>query len=129
MRFLRTGDLVWMDEDGYHYVVDRLDDMLVVGGENVYPATIADRLQRHESVRDAAVVSVPHESKGEVPVAFVVADGVSESELQTHAREIGPNYAVPRKIFFKSHLPLTGTGKVDSDELAATARELVGESL
>jgi len=125
-RFLHTDDLAYRDEQGYHYIVGRLDDMLIVGGENVYPAEVEDLLQDHDAVRDAAVVGVPHEIKGEAPVAFVVAEGVDEAALKEYALENGPAYAHPRRVFLLEELPLASTGKIDRDELEASARERIG---
>lgn len=126
-RFLHTGDLVHRDADGYHYIVGRLDDMLIVGGENVYPASIEQRLEAHDAVFDAVVVSVPHRVKGEVPVAFVIPDrSVTEDALKRFALETGPAYAHPRRIFFLEEYPLTGTEKVDRTALAERAAARVG---
>ena len=75
--WLRTGDLGWMDERGYVYLVDRAKDMLIRGGQNVYPAEIERCLLQRPEVADAAVVGVPDEDWGESPVAYVVLrDGV-----------------------------------------------------
>ncbi len=129
-RFLRTGDLVRKDEEGYHYIVGRLDDMMVVGGENLYPADVENRLLKHDAVADVAVVSVPHREKGEVPVAFVVRDGpVSSDDLKTFALTTGPAFAYPRRIYFESHLELSGTGKVDVEALRERAITDIGEQL
>lgn len=126
-RFLHTGDVVWRDEDDYHYVVGRLDDMLVVGGENVYPVTVENRLAEHDAVSEAVVVSVPHEVKSEVPVAFVVPDGdVTEADLRQFAIERGPAYAHPRRVFFVDAFPLSGTEKVDRGALESRARRTLG---
>lgn len=124
-RFLHTDDLAYQDEQEYHYIVGRLDDMLIVGGENVYPAEVENLLQRHERVRDVAVVGAPHEIKGEAPVAFVVAEGVTERELKQFALEHGPAYAHPRRVFLEEKLPLASTGKIDRDALEAAARERI----
>lgn len=125
-RFLSTGDLVYRDTDGYHYVLGRLDDMMIVGGENVYPASIENRLERHDAVAEAVVVPVPHEVKNEVPVAFVVAsDSVTAADLKEYALEQGPAYAHPRRVFLVDDLPLTGTGKVDRDALEERARAAI----
>ncbi|MFB6129306.1 MAG: class I adenylate-forming enzyme family protein, partial [Salinigranum sp.] len=124
-RFLHTEDVARQDEQGYHYIVGRLDDMLIVGGENVYPAEVEDLLQRHEAVGDVAVVGAPHAVKGEAPVAFVVAEGVTEAELKQFAIDNGPAYAHPRRVFFESELPLAGTGKIDRDALEAEARDRI----
>lgn len=126
-RFLHTGDVVRRDEDGYHYVVGRLDDMIVVGGENVYPVSIEERLGHHDAVTNAVVVPVPHRVKGEVPVAFVVPDGdATEADLKQFAIDSGTTYAHPRRVFFVDEYPLTGTEKVDREALELTARERVG---
>ena len=129
-RYLHTGDLARKDDQGYHYIVGRLDDMLVVGGENVYPAEVEERLKRHPAVSDVAVVSAPHDIKGEAPVAFVVAERpVTEDELKQFFLDHGPAYAHPRRVFFREHLPLTGTGKIDRDELEVAARECIDGAL
>lgn len=121
-RFLRTGDLVRIDADGYHYVLGRLDDMMIVGGENLYPADVENRLLKHDAVADVAVVSVPHGEKGEAPVAFVVRDApVSSEELQTFVLDNGPAYAYPRRVYFESHLVLAGSGKVNREKLRERA--------
>lgn len=126
-RFISTGDLVHRDEDGYHYVVGRLDDMMIVGGENVYPASIEDRLERHDAVSEAVVVPVSHQIKGEVPVAFVVTSGqVTEDELKQFTLDRGPAYAHPRRVFLMDEVPLTGTGKVDREALEVQARTEIG---
>lgn len=129
-RFLHTQDLARKDDQEYHYIVGRVDDMLVVGGENVHPAKVEDRLQRHPAVTDAAVVSAPHAVKNEAPVAFVVAsEDVTEEELKEFAIDRGPAYAHPRRVFFVDSLPLAGTGKVDRDELRTRAREWIDGKL
>ncbi|WP_137290820.1 class I adenylate-forming enzyme family protein [Natronorubrum halophilum] len=126
-RFLRTGDLVYRDDDRYHYIVGRLDDMLIVGGENVYPASVEQRLEEHDAVFDAVVVPVSHRVKGEVPVAFVIPNrDTSEEVLKQFTLENGPAYAHPRRVFFVEDYPLTGTEKVDRTELTEQAADRVG---
>lgn len=124
-RYLHTDDLAYQDEQEYHYIVGRLDDMLIVGGENVYPARVENLLQRHDQVQDVAVVGAPHAIKGEAPVAFVVGDDVTEQELKQFALDHGPAYAHPRRVFLESELPLASTGKIDRDELEGIARERI----
>jgi acyl-CoA synthetase (AMP-forming)/AMP-acid ligase II len=129
-RYLRTGDLVVTDADGYHFVHGRRDDMLIVGGENYYPTAIEDVLQHHEAVTDAAVVGVDHDEKGTAPVAFVVPSGdVSEAALRQYVIERMPANAHPRRVFFRKSLPLTGTRKVDRSHLEAEAASAVDGSL
>jgi acyl-CoA synthetase (AMP-forming)/AMP-acid ligase II len=126
--WLATGDLMRRDEDNYFYFVGRKDDMISVGGENVYPKEVEDILLRHPNVRDVAVVPIPHSVKGEVPVAFVVEhrrDGASEDEIKAFFLQHGPPYAHPRRVIFVEALPLAGTGKLDRTRLQTLAREEV----
>ena len=122
--WLHTGDLMRRDNDGYYFFLGRRDDMINVAGENVYPKEVEDLLLRHPEVTDACVVAMPHEVKGTVPAAFVVARGgdlVDEATLKKFALEHGAPYAHPRRVFFLDALPLGGTGKVDRAELARQA--------
>lgn len=121
----RTGDILRRDADGWFYFVARKDDMMVVGGENVFPQEVEATLERHPAVRQAAVLAEPHEIKGEVPVAFVVLeDGhrLSEDELKRFALAHAPAYAHPRRVHVVPHIPLTGTNKIDKPALARMAR-------
>ncbi len=123
-----TGDVMRRDEHGFHYFVGRADDMMQVGGENVYPASVERILEQHPAVREAAVVPVPHETKGEAPVAFVTLRApLDEAELKAHALANGPAYAHPRRIFFLESLPLTGANKIDRQALKADARGRLGD--
>jgi long-chain acyl-CoA synthetase len=127
--WLYTGDLMRRDQDGYYYFVGRKDDMINVGGENVYPKEVEDILMQHPNVRDVAVVSIPHKVKGEAPVAFVVAhrpEETSEQEVREFFLARGPAYAHPRRVFFRETLPLSGTGKLDRRALEQQAREEAG---
>ncbi len=127
--WLHTEDLVRYDEDGYYYILGRTDDMINVGGENVYPKEVEDTLLRHPAVREAMVVSVPHAVKGEAPVAFVVLhDGhtATDEELKQFFLARGPAYAHPRRVFFIEAAPLGSTGKVDRLALRKRAQEMVG---
>jgi long-chain acyl-CoA synthetase len=127
--WLHTGDLVRRDEQGYHYILGRLDDMINVGGENVYPKEVEDLLLLHPAVREAYVVPAPHAVKGEAPVAFVVLhEGrpATAEELREFCLSRGPAYAHPRAVLFIEQAPLGGTGKVDRQALRARAVESVG---
>ncbi len=126
--WLATGDLMRRDEDNYFYFVGRTDDMINVGGENVYPKEVEEIIVQHPNVRDVAVVPVPHGNKGEVPVAFVVLHDpgtATESEIKSFFFEHGPAYAHPRWVFFRESLPLSGTGKLDRKSLQEIAVEAV----
>jgi long-chain acyl-CoA synthetase len=118
-----TGDIARADEDRFLWMVDRKDDMLIVGGENVYPAEVENALFDHPDVEAAAVVAAPHEVKGEAPVAFVVrthdADpaSVTEEAVRRFVLERVPCYAHPRRVFFIDELPRSGTQKVQRYKL------------
>ncbi|MFC7227038.1 acyl--CoA ligase [Salinirubellus salinus] len=124
-----TGDIARVDEDRFLWMVDRVDDMLIVGGENVYPAEVENALFDHPEVQAAAVVAVPHEVKGEAPVAFVVLEpgvdpeSVSEEAVRRFALERVPTYAHPRRVFVVDELPRSGTQKVQRYKLEAAAAE------
>jgi acyl-CoA synthetase (AMP-forming)/AMP-acid ligase II len=127
--WLHTGDLVRRDEDDYYYILGRMDDMINVGGENVYPKEIEDTLLLHPAVREVFVVSVPHVVKGEAPVAFVVLHSgqtATADELKQFFLARGPAYARPRAVVFIEAAPLGSTGKVDRVALRTRAREIVG---
>lgn len=115
-----TGDVCRRDADGFYYFVGRTDDMFVSGGENIYPGEVEALLQRHPAVHQALVMPFDHELKGQVPYAFVVPrDGanVTEEELKQFALANGPAYQHPRRVFFLSELPLSGTNKIDRERL------------
>lgn len=113
--FLRTGDILSKDKDGFFYFEGRIDDMFNCGGENVYPAEVENVLLRHPAVVQAVVTPHSHPTKGECPVAAVVLNDptVTEAELKAFALANGPAYAHPRRILIKDVLPLTGVNKVD----------------
>jgi long-chain acyl-CoA synthetase len=121
--WMRSGDLVRRDEQGYVFFAGRIDDMINVGGENVYPKEVETVLLEHPAVLDVAVVPAPHRVKGQAPVAWVVArDGeVSEDELKQWFLARGPAYAHPRRVFFIDQLPVGGTNKIDRKQLQEEA--------
>lgn len=128
--WLKTGDLVRRDEQGYVYFVGRVDDMINVGGENVYPKEVETVLLEHEDVLDVAVVAAPHAVKGEAPVAWVVPrdSSLTEEDVKQWFLARGPAYAHPRRVFFLDRLPVTGTNKIDRKHLQEEARRSVGGS-
>ena len=114
-----TGDLGYMDDDAFVYLVDRAKDMIVTGGENVYSTEVEDVLYRHPAVLEAAVFAVPDERWGEAVHAVVVPrHEVTEAELVAHCRESIAGYKVPKRIVLQSDpLPKSGAGKVLKREL------------
>lgn len=127
--WFRTGDLAVRDADGWFQVLGRHDDMINVGGENVYPTEVETLLLGLPQVRQAVVVPVPHPRKGEVPVAFVRADGLTEEEVKQYCLAEGPAYAHPRRVWFIDELPLGGTGKLDRASLIRRATQWLAGSV
>jgi fatty-acyl-CoA synthase len=123
--WLLTGDVAARDDEGYYRVVGRLKDMVISGGENVYPAEIENALHEHEAVAEAAVVGVPDERWGEACLAFVVlADGAGErgEELLGFLRGRLARFKVPREVRFVDVLPRNALNKVAKSELLELAR-------
>ena len=114
--WFHTGDAGFVAPDGYVYIVDRIKDMVISGGENIYPAEIEYALFAHPAVQECAVIGVPDEKWGEALLAVVVPKSglsVSETELQAHLRERLAGYKVPRRYeFTATPLPRNATGKV-----------------
>ncbi len=116
--YFHTGDLARIDDEGYFYIVERLKDMFVSGGENVYPAEIEAALHTHPAVSMCAVVAKAHDKWGEVGVAFVVpAAEVSAEALLAHLENRLARFKIPREIRLVTELPLSGAGKVLKTEL------------
>ena len=121
--WLLTGDIADRDAEGDYRIVGRLKDMVISGGENVYPAEIEGVLHEHAAVAEAAVVGVPDERWGEACAAFVVSDGeASEDELLAFCRERLAKFKVPRELHFVDELPRNAMGKVVKSELLEVAR-------
>jgi long-chain acyl-CoA synthetase len=113
--WLYTGDMARRDADGYFYIEDRKKDMIKSGGENVYPREVEEVLLRHLTVKDAVVVGIPQELRGELIKAYVVLkDGetAAPAELLEHCRRNLAKFKVPKRVEFRSELPKTIVGKV-----------------
>jgi fatty-acyl-CoA synthase len=120
--WLLTGDLAERDQEGNYRILGRLKDMVVSGGENVYPAEIEAVLHEHRAVTDAAVVGVPDERWGEVCAAFVVlSQPVTEDELREHCRARLARFKVPKSFTVVDALPRNSMGKIQKSELAVHA--------
>jgi long-chain acyl-CoA synthetase len=121
-----TGDVMRRDRQGFYYFTGRADDMFVCGGENVYPGEIEKMLERHPVVLQAAVVPVPDEVKGEIPIAFVVLRDrhFPLQELKRFALENGPAFSHPRAFVPVDELPVASTHKLDKRPLKAKALEV-----
>ena len=115
-----TGDIGYMDEDGYFHIVDRKKDMIIAGGYNIYPADVEAVLFEHPKVKEAAVVGVPDEKRGETVKAFVVlkeGETATADEIISFCRENLAVYKAPASIEFREDLPKTMIGKVLRREL------------
>ncbi len=118
--WFHTGDIVRYDEEWYFYVVDRVKDMFISGGENVYPVEIENVLYKHPAVHMCAVIGVPHEKWGEAGLACVVCKPdttVDEAELLGYLAEHLARFKVPKRVAFLDSLPLSGMGKILKREL------------
>jgi acyl-CoA synthetase (AMP-forming)/AMP-acid ligase II len=119
--WLHTGDGGYMDEEGFVFIVDRVKDMIISGGENVYSAEVENAIYEHAAVVECAVIGIPHEKWGEQVHAIVrckAGDSVSEQALIDHCHEVIAGYKCPRSVDFVSDpLPLSGAGKILKTEL------------
>jgi long-chain acyl-CoA synthetase len=118
--WFHSGDLGRIDEDGCFYIVDRVKDMIIRGGFNVYPREIEEVLMTHPSISLASVVGVPHEQHGEEVKAFIVLkekETTSEAEIIKWSKENMAAYKYPRMIEMRENLPMTATGKILKQEL------------
>jgi fatty-acyl-CoA synthase len=120
---MATGDVGRLDEAGRLFVEGRDDEMIVSGGENVFPKEVEDLLARHDAIAEAAAIGVPDAEFGQRLVAFVVPKAgadVSEGDLKDYVKENLARYKVPREVHFLDELPRNATGKVMKRELRET---------
>jgi acyl-CoA synthetase (AMP-forming)/AMP-acid ligase II len=121
--WVRTGDLAYLDEEGFCFIADRAKDIVIRGGENIYSSEVENVLYEHPAVIDAAVVGIPHRTLGEEPAAVVQlspGSSTSEAELQSHVRERLAAFKVPVRILFHAEtLPRNANGKILKRELKA----------
>ena len=116
--WLYTGDMAMQDEDGFYFLVDRKKDVIVSGGENIYPVQIEDFMRRHDKIKDVAVIGLPDRRLGEKTAAIIeVKDGMSctEEEIEEFCMEL-PRYKRPKEIIF-SEIPRNATGKIEKPKL------------
>lgn len=128
--WFRTGDVGVIHPDGYLEIKDRSKDVIISGGENISSVELETALYRHERVKEAAVVAMPHPRWGESPCAFIAVKGnaagktddVKEADIITYCRKNLPHFMIPRKVVFLPELPKTSTGKIQKFELRAIAK-------
>ncbi|MCW2993091.1 MAG: long-chain-fatty-acid--CoA ligase [Conexibacter sp.] len=124
---LATGDVGRLDDDGFLYVVDRKKEMIISGGENVYPKEVEDAIGHHPLVAEVAVVGVPHPRWGEAVKAYVVprpGSVLTESDVIEHCRGLLARYKTPREVELCDSLPRTSVGKVDKNRLRARSSQM-----
>ncbi|CAD7780577.1 Long-chain-fatty-acid--CoA ligase [Candidatus Methanoperedenaceae archaeon GB37] len=118
--WLYTGDLGYLDEEGYLYIAGRKKEVIIVGGLNVYATEVEFVLSEHPNIKEVAVVGIPDILRGEVVKAVVVSrDGLQTTpqEIINFCRKKLPGYKVPRVVEFRSELPKTPVGKIKKTEL------------
>ncbi|KQC07763.1 MAG: AMP-dependent synthetase [Smithella sp. SDB] len=116
--WLYTGDMARMDEDGFIYLVDRKKDLIITGGENIYPVQIEDFLRTHDAIKDVAVIGLPDQRLGEIVAAIIeLKPGfpLSEADIERYCNGL-PRYKRPRKIIFEK-VPRNPTGKIEKPKL------------
>ena len=121
-----TGDVATKDEDGYFFIVDRVKDLVVRGGYNVYPREVEEAIYEHPGVAEVAVIGVPHEDLGEEVVAVIAmeeGESASEDEIISFVQERVARYKYPRRVTFMDELPKNATGKILKRELAEVGEE------
>ena len=118
--WLHSGDVGRFDEEGYLFIVDRIKDMIISGGLNIYPTEVEEVLYTHEAVEECGVVGMPHKEYGEAVAAFITLKSgkeITEEELVTFCKGKMASYKAPKKIFFMDELPKTPQGKILKREL------------
>jgi long-chain acyl-CoA synthetase len=123
--FFRSGDVAMMDEDGFIYIVDRIKDLILCSGYNVYPRRIEEAIYQHPAVEEVTVIGIPDEYRGEAPKAFIklrVGQSVTEAEMFKFLEPKLSKIEMPCEIEFRDALPKTMVGKLSKKELRAEAK-------
>ncbi len=131
-RWMHTGDLATMDEDGYVSIVGRIKDLVIRGGENVYPREVEEFLYTHPAIADVQVIGVPDEKYGEELMAWVVLapghESLTAEEVRAFADGQLAHYKIPRYVHVTESFPMTVTGKVRKVEMREKASEILGST-
>jgi long-chain acyl-CoA synthetase len=124
---LHTGDVGYMDDEGYTFIIDRMKDMILCSGFNVFPRHVEEVIYEHPAVEEVTVIGVPDDYRGEAPKAFVkLKDGdhtLTEEEMLEFLKDKLAKHAIPREIEFRPELPKTMVGKLSKKELVAEEKE------
>ena len=119
---LHTGDVGYLDDDGYLYIIDRIKELILAGGFNVYPRMVEEAIYLHSAVEEVTVCGVPDEHRGEIVKAFVKlrpGESITAAELRRFLRDKLAPFETPRRIEFRDTLPKTLIGKLSKKELIA----------
>ncbi|HZV21210.1 MAG TPA: AMP-binding protein, partial [Hyphomicrobiales bacterium] len=123
--FFRTGDVAYMDEDGFTYIVDRIKDLILSSGFNVYPRRIEEAIYQHPAVEEVIVIGIPHSYRGEAPKAYVKLRANKQATAEEILKFLDPllsKIEMPAEIEFRDELPKTLVGKLSKKELRAEAQ-------
>ena len=123
-----TGDLMKRDENGWYFFVGRVDDMFVCAGENIYPDSVEQMLEKHPAIHQVVVVPISDDLKGQLPAAFIRTESehvLAVDDVKQYALQNGPAYAHPRHVWFVDEIPLASTAKIDRAKLTKRAEELL----
>jgi len=129
--WLHSGDLATVDEEGYYTIVGRIKDMIIRGGENIYPREIEEFLYTMQGIRDVQVIGIPDEKYGEIVGAFVIRDDeadITGEDVRDYASTKIARFKVPKHVFFVDNFPLTASGKIQKFKLREQATELVKQA-
>ncbi len=130
--WLHSGDLATCDEEGYYSIVGRIKDMIIRGGENIYPREIEEFIHTMDGVRDVQVVGIPDEKYGEIIGAFIIKEDethLTPEDVRDYAANKIARYKVPKHVFFVNEFPLTASGKIMKFKLREQAVELLNMSM
>jgi len=130
--WLHSGDLASVDEEGYYSIVGRIKDMIIRGGENIYPREIEEFLYTMPGVLDVQVVGIPDEKYGEIVGACIILEEdaqLTEEDVRDYARTKIARFKVPKHVFFVDEFPLTASGKIQKFILREQAEKLLKEKL
>jgi fatty-acyl-CoA synthase len=128
-RYMHTGDIATMDDDGYVNISGRIKDMVIRGGENVYPREVEEFLYTHPAIKDVQVIGVPDERFGEELCAWVILnDGAeaTEQQIKDYCKGQIAHYKIPRYVLFVDGWPMTVSGKVQKYKMRETSIEQLG---
>ena len=118
--WLYTGDVGYMDDDGYLYLVDRIKDVIITGGYKVFPSVVKSAIEQHPAVEEVAVVGVPHPHWGQIVTAFVVPsveNSLTQDDIIVYLRDRLSSYEMPKRVHFMKALPKSPVGKILKTEL------------